>query len=80
MGKMLRYQDRRAHLNKKVRFRAFVAPSTSFLASIAASATFSHKTWRTRSQNHHFFKAIGTSTWDVVCWGGRRHDQGLFFD
>jgi hypothetical protein len=24
MGKMLRYQDRRAHLNKKVRLRAFV--------------------------------------------------------
>ena len=20
---------------------------------------------------------LGASTWNIVCWGGRRHDQGL---
>ncbi len=29
-----------------------------------------------RSPNPEFFRGLGASTWDVVCWGGRRHDQG----
>ena len=47
-------------------------------ASITTSATFGHPAWWTGSPNHQFFKDIGASTWDVVCSGGRRHNQGVF--
>src|SRR5712692_3760285 len=54
-----------------------VAPSRlAYTASITASATFGHPAWWTGSPNPHFFRGLGVSTWDVVCWGGRRHDQG----
>ena len=32
------YRDQRGHLNKKVRFRAFVAPATSFLIDRTSSS------------------------------------------
>jgi hypothetical protein len=45
-------------------------------ASITVSATFGHQAWGMGSPNSQFFRGLGTSPWDIVCQGGRRHDQG----
>jgi hypothetical protein len=49
------------------------------LASITISATFGHPAWWKGSPNPQFFRYLGASTWDIVRWGGRRHDQGPWF-
>jgi len=49
---------------------------SSVWASITASATFGRPAWRKGSPDPQFFKDLDAFTWDVVCWGGRRHDQG----
>ena len=38
-----------------------------------------HPAWGRGSPNPQFFRGLGAAAWDVVCWGGRRHDQGRNF-
>ena len=59
-------------------FRFVTSFPPRLTVSITASATFCHPGWWTGSKNSKLFKGIGASTWDVACWGGRRHEQGLF--
>jgi len=61
-------------------------PFTSLVAltHLPMLAGFDHRVGHFRppdmgkgSPNSQFFRGLGAATWDVVCWGGRRHDQGL---
>ena len=54
----------------------FASLYTATKASITASATIGPPGLGPIAPNHECFKGLSISTWHVVYWGGRRHDQG----